>query len=163
SASIQDCELLVVMGGPIGVYQAADYPFLVSELQALERRLGQSKPTLGICLGAQLVAAALGSRVYKGFQSEIGWSSVQVANVPDNVLTPLANGKTPVLHWHGDTFDVPVGATLLASSELYENQAFAFGKNVLALQFHIEVTASDFERWMVGHCNEILGLPAGAM
>lgn len=143
------------MGGPIGAYDRARYPFLVDELRLLERRLSRDLPTLGICLGAQLMASALEARVYPGPVKEIGWADVSLS--PDgyeSALAPLAN-QPSVLHWHGDTFDLPAQATRLAFSAHYENQAFRYGRNGLALQFHLEADPHRIEQWLVGHALEL--------
>lgn len=157
-----DADLLIVLGGPIGVYDHGDYPFLDDELRLLKRRLASDRPTLGICLGAQLIAAALGARVYPGGAGkEIGWSPVIAG--PDApacaFATPLFDEAVEVLHWHGDTFDMPAGARHLACSDRYPNQAFAWGSRTLALQFHPEVTAAGLERWYIGHAAELSALP----
>jgi GMP synthase (glutamine-hydrolysing) len=147
-------DLVVVLGGPISVYQQDQYPFLADELRALGRRLREGRPTLGICLGAQLMAAALGARVYHGPAMEIGVAGIELTEAgKTSCLAPLAG--QPLLHWHGDTFDLPDGATRLASTAAYENQAFALGRNVLALQFHPEVDAHRFEQWLIGHAAEL--------
>ncbi len=152
--SVSSADLVIVLGGPIGAYETDAYPFLVSELAALKQRLVQSLPTLGICLGAQLIAEALGGRVYSGGRKEIGWSSLTLSEAGCN--SPLSVLKdTPVLHWHGDTFDLPPGAELLASSSVYPHQAFRIGSQVLALQFHPEVITAQFERWLIGHAAEL--------
>ncbi|WDZ52445.1 glutamine amidotransferase [Acinetobacter vivianii] len=145
--------LTVILGGPIGVYETEDYPFLVDEIAGLKQRLKANKPTIGICLGAQLIAHALGAKVYAGHQKEIGWSQLEIKAVENNPLAALENVK--VLHWHGDTFDLPSNATLLASSAIYPNQAFSIGNNILALQFHLEITEQSFEKWLIGHTCEI--------
>ena len=151
-------DLLIVLGGPIGAYEESLYPFLVGELKSIERRLRAMKPTLGICLGSQLMARALGARVYPGGVKEIGWSPLSLSEEGlRSCLAPL--GDTPVLHWHGDTFDLPRDAVRLASTAPYENQAFAWGRTALALQFHIEVTAQGLERWYIGHAAEIAATP----
>jgi GMP synthase (glutamine-hydrolysing) len=155
-ASIEQADLLVVLGGPIGVGDAEAYPFLTPELRLIERRLTQDRPLLGICLGSQLMARALGSRVYPGGTKEIGWGQLQLTDAGTaSCLAPLADPDAMVLHWHGDTFDLPDGATRLASSPLYENQAFAHGRNTLALQFHIEADPARLEEWYVGHTSEL--------
>lgn len=156
--AIQSCNLLVVLGGPIGVYDASEYPFLTSEIEALRQRLASGRPTLGICLGAQLMAAALGARVYPGQSgAEIGW--FPLASAPEEPvlewLMPLLAEGLPVFHWHGDTFDLPPGTRRIASSQRYDNQAFTVGNHSLALQFHPEVTALGLERWYVGHACEL--------
>jgi GMP synthase (glutamine-hydrolysing) len=147
-------DLIVVLGGPIGAYEELTYPFLGQELALLERRLTAARPTLGICLGAQLMARALGARVYPAAEKELGWDGVQLTEAGRN--GPLRHfAGAPVLHWHGDTFDLPKGAELLASTEICPNQAFSFGRQALACQFHPEITASGFERWLVGHAVEL--------
>jgi GMP synthase (glutamine-hydrolysing) len=154
--AIEAADLLIVLGGPIGVYECGAYPFLTQEIALLERRLGQDRPTLGICLGSQLMAAALGARVFAGPAKEIGWGRVALTDAGKaSCLKPLNEDGASVLHWHGDTFDLPRAATRLASTALYENQAFAFGRNALALQFHVEVEPRALERWFVGHAVEL--------
>ncbi|WP_049066197.1 glutamine amidotransferase-related protein, partial [Acinetobacter seifertii] len=97
---------------------------------------------------------ALGAKVYAGHQKEIGWSPLSLSLRPNQVLSPLLN-NVHVLHWHGDTFDLPENAALLASSDIYTNQAFEVGNNILALQFHIETTEEHFEKWLIGHTCEL--------
>ena len=152
-------DLIVVLGGPIGVSDEPAYPFLRDELRLLERRLAAARPTLGICLGAQLMARALGARVYPAPEKEIGWGEVQLAAAGRN--GPLRHFVgAPVLHWHGDTFDLPEGTELLASTKICPNQAFSFGRHVLACQFHPEISGRGFERWLIGHAVEIAAAPA---
>lgn len=147
-------DVAVVLGGPIGAYEDEAYPFLRHELGFLRDRLTAGLPTLGICLGAQLMARALGARVYPGPAKEIGWARVDLTDAGKS--GPLRHlGEAPVLHWHGDTFDLPSGSELLASTELCRNQAFAYGPNALGLQFHPEATKAGFERWLVGHASEL--------
>jgi GMP synthase (glutamine-hydrolysing) len=156
----ESCDLLVILGGPIGVYDQQDYPFLSGEIASIGQRLAARTPILGICLGAQLMAAALGARVYAGQHgAEIGWSALQApqANLAASPVwfAPLLADGLSVFHWHGDTFDLPSGAQLLAKTKLYANQAFALGDFALGLQFHPEVTAAGLERWYVGHACEL--------
>jgi GMP synthase (glutamine-hydrolysing) len=153
-----ESDLLVVLGGPIGVYDDQDYPFLIDEIACIRERLAARKPIVGICLGAQLMAAALGARVYPGNKgAEIGWSPLETApNLqPPAWFAPLLTHGVSVFHWHGDTFDLPSGALHLAKSEMYENQAFAIGNFALGLQFHPEVSAAGLESWYVGHASEL--------
>jgi GMP synthase (glutamine-hydrolysing) len=150
-----DCaDLLIVLGGPIGVYEQQRYPFLVQELAALQRRINQDRPTLGICLGAQLIAAAAGAQVYAGDIKEIGWGKLKLTPAGEkSSLSALHD--IPVLHWHGDTFDLPDGAQLLAGNENYPHQAFSLGKNILGMQFHPEIDILKIEQWLIGHCCEL--------
>lgn len=156
NASIADAGLLIVLGGPIGAYQTEAYPFLISELELLEYRLARDLPVLGICLGSQLMAKALGSRVFPGPVKEIGWGRVELTKPgAASCLGPLGEDDAVVLHWHGDSFDLPRGAQLLASNRQYENQAFAYRGNALALQFHLEADPRRLEQWYVGHAAEL--------
>jgi len=153
-----DADLVVVLGGPISVYDLAAYPYLRAEISWLRARLLEDQPTLGICLGAQLMAAALHAKVYPGSQGkEIGWVPLQAGESAADMpyLKKLLGNDTHVLHWHGDTFDLPAGARHLASSERYRNQAFAWGRNCLALQFHPEFDVRMVEQWLIGHAHEI--------
>jgi GMP synthase (glutamine-hydrolysing) len=157
-------DLLVVLGGPIGAYEEADYPFVLDEVRLLERRLAAGRPTLGICLGAQMMARALGARVYKAPVKELGWGPIRLTGIGRaSALRHLDAGLTPVLHWHGDTFDLPAGADLLASTEAVAHQAFAVGRHALALQFHAEVTARGLEGWFIGHTAEINATPGASV
>ncbi|MEI6559770.1 MAG: glutamine amidotransferase [Rhodospirillaceae bacterium] len=155
-------ELLVVLGGPIGAYEQALYPFLTDELRILAARLRAGRPVLGICLGAQLMAAALGARVYPASAKEIGWAPVDLTLAGRTSVLRHVEGVVPVLHWHGDTFDLPEGATRLASTPICPNQAFSIGPTALALQFHLEVVPAEIERWLIGHACEIAALKSGA-
>jgi GMP synthase (glutamine-hydrolysing) len=152
-------DLLIVLGGPISVNQTDIYPFLQDELALLKRRLAMDKPTLGVCLGAQLMAKALGATIYPGTEKEIGWSPLSLSEAGNNSALRHFAPPTRVLHWHGETFELPEGAVLLASSELYAHQAFAYGRRALALQFHGECTAQGLESWYLGHVGEIEQTP----
>jgi GMP synthase (glutamine-hydrolysing) len=152
--AIESADLLIVLGGPIGVYEQQRYPFLAQELAALQRRINQDHPTLGICLGAQLIAAAAGAQVYPGDIKEIGWGKLKLT--PAGEKSSLAAlHDIPVLHWHGDTFNLPDGAQLLAGNENYPHQAFSLGKNILGMQFHPEIDILKIEQWLIGHCYEL--------
>jgi GMP synthase (glutamine-hydrolysing) len=147
-------DILVVLGGPIGVYDDAAYPVITQEIDLVRTRLAEDRPTLGICLGAQVMAAAMGAAVYPGPVKEIGWSPLELVGTGGS--HPLAALQdVPVLHWHGDTFELPAGSTLLASTPVCRNQAFSRGPNVLGLQFHPEVRGARFEHWLLGHASEL--------
>lgn len=149
-------DLLVVLGGPIGVYETTAYPWLNDEIRVIGDWLRQGRSTLGICLGAQLMAAALGARIYPGHGKEIGWFPLALtAAGEESPLRHLAGSETSMLHWHGDTFDLPDGAVLLASSTLYPNQVYAWGDKALAFQCHPEFDAARVEQWLIGHAGEL--------
>ncbi|MBI1338782.1 glutamine amidotransferase [bacterium] len=148
-------DLLIVLGGPIGAYEDHAYPFLAEEIAILEQRLAANRPTLGICLGAQLIARAAGARVFPSGVKEIGFAPIRLTQAGQySCLAPFAV-EPMTLHWHGDTFDLPAGAARLASTDLCENQAFAMGPNIIGLQFHPEASAKGFEKWLVGHAAEL--------
>lgn len=149
-------DLLVVLGGPIGVYETRAYPFLEQELALIKARLSAGAPLLGICLGSQLIAAALGARVAPSGTKEIGFAPVVLTDAGRR--SPLRHlADVSVLHWHGDAFDLPPGAALLATTAV-ANQAFAIGANVLGLQFHPEAdTTNALEPWLIGHAAELAG------
>lgn len=154
-------DLLAILGGPIAVYEQGRYPFLATELEMLRARLDKSQPTLGICLGAQLMAAALDARVYPGPVKEIGWEPLRLTG--DGKASPLAaldGSHSSMFHWHGDTFDLPQEATLLASTSHCKNQIFSLGRHGLAFQCHPELDAAHLEQWLIGHACELAG--AGA-
>lgn len=132
----------------MGVYEREEYPWIGCQLKRLARRLEADRPTIGVCFGAQMMAAALGEDVYAGPVKEVGFAPVAVAiDVPDNPLRHLTD--VPVLHWHGDTFALPQGAELLASTPAYRHQAFRRGSNILALQFHAEMGLDPrFQSWI---------------
>jgi GMP synthase (glutamine-hydrolysing) len=147
-------DLVVVLGGPIGVYDEGVYPFLTAEFDFVRRRLDAQQPLLGVCLGAQIIAHVLGAVVKPMGVKEIGFSPLTLTEA--GKASPLARlGTVPVLHWHGDQFEIPPGAARLASTEICANQGFAFGPGVLALQFHVEADPAEIERWLVGHACEL--------
>jgi GMP synthase (glutamine-hydrolysing) len=148
-------DLLVVLGGPIGVYEIEAYPFIEEELRLLDRRLSHGRPTLGLCLGAQLMAASLGAPVEFMGHKEIGFSPLTLSDA--GRAGPLRHlDGISVLHWHGDAFEIPTGLPHLASTPLCPTQAFAAGPNILGLQFHVEVdAAAGIERWLIGHAAEL--------
>ena len=150
-------DLLVVLGGPISVNDGDMFSFLAQEVGLLEARIAADLPTLGICLGAQLIAVAAGAEVYPGSVKEIGWYDLHITEQgKQTALHHLDAEYCRLLHWHGETFTLPEGAVLLASSEACVNQAFSLGEHVLALQFHPEVNRLALEKWYIGHIVEIM-------
>src|ERR1700683_5465680 len=154
SSTLQSPDLVVVLGGPIGVYEGNAYPFIAGEVAAIAGRIADEKPILGICLGAQMMAAALGARVAPGPVKEIGYAPLTLTGPGrSSVLAPL--GASPVLHWHGDNCDLPTGCERLASTAHCPVQAFSRTPTQLALQFHLETDPSRLESWLVGHTVEL--------
>jgi GMP synthase-like glutamine amidotransferase len=149
-----EINFLVVMGGPMSVNDEADYPWLVDEKIFIRRCIEKGKSVLGICLGAQLIASALGARVYRNPVKEIGWFPIQAIPSAEEAIF-LFPSTIEVFHWHGETFDLPIGAVPLARSEGCANQAFQFGRSVIGLQFHLETTPES-ARNLVVHCREEL-------
>lgn len=156
SRDLADADLLIVLGGPLGVHDSAEYPFLDTILELLGERLRNDRPTLGICLGAQLMAAALGATLYPGAAREVGWSPLQFTEAGrTSALSAFDMPGMEVFHWHSDRFDPPANSTALASTPQCPCQAFAHGRHGLALQFHPEVTARGLEQWYIGHTREL--------
>ena len=149
-----EADLVLVLGGPIGIYETERYPFLKDELALIEKLVETGTPVVGICLGAQALAAVLAARVYPGPKAELGWDTLTLTD--EGKTSPLGVLENlHILNWHGDTFDIPTGATRLASTALTPNQAFSYGPKVLALQFHVELPERDIERWLIGHTLEL--------
>ena len=150
-------DLLIIMGGPMSVNDEERFPWLRIEKQFIRHTIESGKAVLGICLGAQLIASALGESVYPNRRKEIGWFPVEgIEGVsPQRESTFRFAPSVEVFHWHGDTFDLPEGAVLLARSEACENQAFQLGQNVIGLQFHLETTPESAEA-IVTNCREEL-------
>ena len=149
SVDLSKASALIVLGGTMGVYEADRYPFLAREIKLLKEAIRLRIPTLGICLGSQLLAAAMGARVYRGPQKEIGW--FPVTTNPAASRDPLLKhfpSEVMAFHWHGDTFDLPQGAFHLASSERYLHQAFRIGDLAWGLQFHLEITQAMIQEWV---------------
>lgn len=149
---VREYTHLVVMGGPMAVYDIENHGFLSYEFAMIRAFIKTGKPVLGICLGAQMIAYAVGANVYPGETKEVGWYKVDISEegMKDPAVSALSvNDKSfaEVFQWHGDTFDLPKNAVRIASSEAYTNQAFRYGNNVYALQFHIEVTPDMIREW----------------
>jgi len=160
-STLNGYRALVILGGPMGVYQLRDYPYLKKTLALIEEAVARHMPLLGICLGSQLIAHALGGKVYKGQEEEVGWKEIYLTEkgladpfmglLAQNPATGAPDRAFKVFHWHGDTFDLPSGGVHLASSALYPHQAFRYGTHVYAFQFHIEVTEDMVHRWFLNH------------
>lgn len=158
-ATLGDAVGLVVMGGPMGVYDQAEFPHLAGELHLLQAAVAAQLPVLGVCLGSQLLAAALGARVYPGPVKELGWYPVQLSAA--GAHDPLWQGEAAAftaLVWHGDVFDLPTGATLLASTTQVAHHAFRFGPKAYGLLFHLEATPAQ----LAGMCSAFAGELASA-
>lgn len=146
-------DLLVLLGGPVGVYETDAYPFIAHEIEWARARIDANRPILGLCLGAQVMTVALGGAVAPGAR-EIGIAPIELTEIGTaSALRHL--GDRPVLHWHGDAMALPAGADHLARTAATEVQAWSKGANVLALQFHAEADPAGIEHWLVGHANEI--------
>lgn len=152
---VRSPDLFCVLGGPISAYDDSAYPRVPLEVELIRRRMDARRPLLGICLGAQMMARALGARVYPGPVREIGWKRLQLTEAGRSGFMSALGENEMVLHWHGDTFDLPDGAVHLARTPDIPNQAFAVEKFGLAIQFHPEVRARTIERWLVGHACEL--------
>jgi GMP synthase (glutamine-hydrolysing) len=149
-----EADLLVVLGGEMGVYESERFPVLTEEIALLTERLGARRPVFGVCLGAQLMASALGSRVYRGPTNEIGYRAVEPTEA--GRAGPLRHvAGVPMMQWHSDTFDLPAGTTRLAGSSAYGTEAFAIGSWALAVQFHPEVTAEMHDTWLASSGDEL--------
>ena len=162
--SVDSFDWLIVMGGAMNIYEEEAYPWLVSEKALIRDALNQNKKVLGICLGAQLLADALGAKVLKNKVKEIGWYPINLTPEAESLLavpstpTELA-GDLTVFHWHGDTFELPQGAIPLATSVGCRNQAFIYGTNAVGLQFHLEMAEADIERLVQHGSDELVDGP----
>ncbi len=155
SAPLPDPDLidfLIVMGGPMSVNDEDEFPWLIHEKRFILASIGAGKPVLGVCLGAQLIACALGTRVYRNPVQEIGWFPIRGIPSPDRTSFEFPP-SVEAFHWHGETFDLPAGAIRLADSDGCDNQAFQYGRSVMGLQFHLETTP-DSARELVDNCRE---------
>ena len=150
---VNETDLLIVLGGPMSVNDESHYPWLVAEKAFLAQAIVAEKPIVGICLGAQLIASCQGARIYSNYAKEIGWFDITAVAASGDVLSLPASMH--VFHWHGETFELPANAVLLASSVACNNQIFQLGQRVIGLQCHLETTA-DNARSMVLHCADEL-------
>lgn len=149
-------DLLIVMGGPMGIYDEDEYPWLKAEKKFIAKVISIKKRVLGICLGAQLIADALGAKVYKNRHREIGWFAIDGCPELENTLLTDVFAQNPnVFHWHGDTFDIPAGAVPVAKSQACENQGFIKDNHVIAFQFHLETTFQS-ARALIDNCSDEL-------
>jgi len=154
---IEVFDWLVVMGGPMGVRDQADYPWMASEKELIGAAIAAGKTLIGVCLGAQLIAAALGARVYPNAHREIGWFPIELtAQGQASDLSAVLPHRLQVFHWHGDTFDLPAGAVHLAQSEGCRHQAFLYADRVLGLQFHLEATSASVAGLVANCADEII-------
>jgi GMP synthase (glutamine-hydrolysing) len=154
--ALDSFDFLVMMGGYMSVYEDDIHPWLIDEKAFIRHAIAKGKAILGVCLGAQLIASALGADVHKNSCREIGWFPVTLT--PEGECSPIIDGwpsTFAAFHWHGDTFEIPDGAVRIAESEACANQGFIFGDRTLALQFHVETTA-DSARRLVASCGEEL-------
>lgn len=151
-------DVLVMMGGPMSVNEEGIYHYIKMEMALVKDFISGGKKVFGVCLGAQIMAKALGAKVYAGPEKEIGWYDIEITEdgLSDSMLKKLAaqpesgdfRKMFKVFHWHGETFDIPDGAVRLAKSAIYPNQAFKYGDNAYAFQFHIEVTRDMIFEWL---------------
>lgn len=153
----KDFDLVIVMGGPMSVNDEKSLPWLRAEKQFIRDAIEQGVSIVGVCLGAQLIASALGARVYSNPQKEIGW--FQIEATPSVTNTFRFPEKCIVFHWHGETFDLPPGAVRLAKSTICENQAFQIGQHVIGLQFHLETTPDSVQAILDNCSKELISAP----
>jgi GMP synthase-like glutamine amidotransferase len=151
---LSEFDWLIIIGGPMGVYDTDKYKWLPIEIDFIKTAIENGKTVIGICLGSQLIATALGSKVYPNTYKEIGWFPIQIDEFGGNPLFNIPQSSN-VFHWHGDTFDLPDGAIRLASSEACPNQAFLYKHRVIGLQFHLEVTESSIKQMIENGSNDL--------
>jgi len=150
----RDVDLLIIMGGPMSVNDEDEFPWLAKEKSFIRQCIESGTAVLGVCLGAQLIASALGARVYRNPQKEIGWFPVQGVSAADSSVFPFPR-EINVFHWHGETFDLPPGAVRTVANEACKNQAFQLGRSVIGLQFHLETTPQSLQA-LVSNCRSEL-------
>jgi len=152
---IDTFDFLIVLGGPMNIYDEKVYPWLNAEKQFLKKAIQSKKKILGICLGAQLLADALRAKVYPNLEKEIGWFPIHKENLGYGLLADFPS-EFPVFHWHGDTFEIPENADRLFSSDACKNQAFLYENHILGLQFHLEVSQKSIEQMVHFGKHEII-------
>jgi GMP synthase-like glutamine amidotransferase len=156
----EDYDWLIVMGGPMGIYDK-EYAWLEPEKVAIKHAVDSGKTVLGICLGSQLIADVLGSKVFRNSEKEIGWFNIYPTDqaLSNNLLSDISKEGLVVFHWHGDTFNIPANAEYLAFSKCCKSQAFAFNKKVIGLQFHLEVTFESLRSMLENAGDELILAP----
>jgi GMP synthase-like glutamine amidotransferase len=159
--AVEAIDVLIIMGGPMGVYDVGQYPWLLEEKQFITDYIQSGKKVLGICLGAQLLADNLGAKVYGAPYKEIGWFPVKPTEESKQLawFYDLFKDQPRVFHWHGDQFEIPHGSLNLLSSEANNNQAFSYGDHVIGLQFHLEVTQDTLSEMLENGASELTGAP----
>jgi GMP synthase-like glutamine amidotransferase len=151
-------DWLIIMGGPMSVYDEEKFPWLIDEKKAIYQAIEKNKTVIGICLGSQLIADVLGVEVYKNSEKEIGWFDITLTGQEksEKIFGKNRIGKLKVFHWHGDTYRLPENSVRLAYSECCENQAFLYKENILGLQFHLEVTEQSIGAMIKNGRNELI-------
>jgi len=153
---LDSVDLLIIMGGPMNVFDYHIHPWMQDEIEWVADFINSGKPVFGICLGAQIIASALGSEVYPGKEKEIGWHNIRfLPSLGDYKICKSLPATRKVLHWHGDTFHIPKGAIRIAESHLFPNQGFIFKGRVIALQFHLEVVPENVKD-LIDNCRDEL-------
>lgn len=153
--ALDSVDLLIVMGGPMGVYDDDIYPWLTAEKELIASAIATGKKVMGICLGAQLIACVLGAKVTRNEHREIGWLPLQINPQSTHPVADILAKCKKVFHWHGDTFALPANAQLIASSHACENQAYVIDNQIYGFQFHLETTEKS-ARALIQHCAEDL-------
>jgi len=154
---LEDIDWLIVMGGPMGVYDEAQYTWLAEEKEFIRQAINKGKTIIGICLGSQLIAEVLGAKVFPNKQKEIGWFDIKITESASKLhIFDGFEKQFNVFHWHGDTYDLPKESDHLFRSEVCENQAFLYNGNVLGLQFHFEVTPTTLREMVQNGMNELI-------
>lgn len=157
---LDNIDWLIIMGGPMGAYEENIYPWLAAEKRFISQAISRRIKVLGVCLGAQLIASALGAEVYLNAHKEIGWFPINLTEESrSSILFRGLPAEILVFHWHGDTFDLPSGAKHLAESIACKNQAFSYKNHVLALQFHLDVRKDNIEKWVQSGAEELIEAP----